>query len=126
MHLCQSRWCAVHYSKLVVVANAYLRLLDVLVGKYTKPSVELEPYGMSLFALFVRFRFEFVATRELQPPQTVVTENDHFAVARIGQHVELVDSVTKIPRQEYPNGNAVCDQHVVSTLVHVKRSPQRI
>jgi hypothetical protein len=74
--------------------------------------VELEPYGMSLFALFVRFRFEFVAKA---PTSAVVTEN---AVAWVGQHVELVDGVTKIPRQEYPNGDAVCDQHVVSTLAH--------
>jgi hypothetical protein len=116
----------VQYSRLVVIANAYLRLFNVLIGKYTKPSVELEPYGVSLFGHHVRFRFEFVATRELQPPLIVVTENDHFAVARIRQHVELVDCVTKIPRQEYPNGDAVCNQYIVLALVHVKRSPQGI
>ena len=40
--------------------------------------------------------------------------------------MELVDRVPKIPSQEHPNGNAVCNQYVVLGLARFKASPEGV
>ena len=44
---------------------------------------------------------------------TVVGQHDQVAVPRIRQHVELVDAVPEVTRQEDADGNAVRDDDVV-------------
>jgi hypothetical protein len=79
-----------------------------------------------VIGFFFTIEEKLVTTRKNQLTPAVMAERHNVAVPRICHQMELIDGVTKISSQNNTDRDTMCDQHIVLTVIYVKRSPQRI
>jgi hypothetical protein len=70
------------------------------------------------------FKLYLTPAVQLQPPRTIVFQNNHFAILRICKHVELIYGVSEITSKKDSDANAMGDKDVVLCLLSFKASPE--
>jgi len=109
----------------IIVGDANLDLWNVLRWNSTESLVKRAAHDVFL-ASFVLRHCLLAPTLQLQPSSSIVLQNDHLTILRVGQHLELFNCVPKVSCQQDSNRNAMCNKNIVSAFIQVETSPERV